>query len=300
MVLEDGCKLGLCFLGPMFFRSQDRVFQRGMTGASRFERDQFDGVGNDSLCVFGISFQVFNDHFDGYMRLIAFPGIVIRDHCHRRISNLGFPCAFGFAEIGHAYDIESSFMVCQRLGSSAECGALHVHIGASPMNAGSLVPGCLVEDGPQFRAGGFRECDVSHDAISEKGMGTRLFCAVQELAWEHDVARFVACLKGTHGAHADDPVDAQRFHRVDVGAVVEFTGQNAMTTSVSWQEYDRSASEFACQELIRRRSERRAHGFPSAFCEPLDVIQSASSDDSDTRMVHNKDTVEFNAFFKVP
>jgi hypothetical protein len=37
-----------------------------------------------------------------------------------------------------------------------------------------------------------------------------------------------------------------------------------------------------------------------AFCEPLDVIQSASSDDSDSRMVHKKDAVDFTVLSKTP
>jgi hypothetical protein len=73
-----------------------------------------------------------------------------------------------------------------------------------------------------------------------------------------------------------------------------------MAASVPREEDDRAPSEFACEELIRGRAEGCAHCFPLAFCEPLDVIQSASSDDSDSRMVHKKDAVDFTVLSKTP
>jgi hypothetical protein len=57
-------------------------------------------------------------------------------------------------------------------------------------------------------------------------------------------------LQGTDRANTDDPGDTQLLHRPDIGSMVEFTGQNAVTTTVTGQEYDLAIAESPGHEII--------------------------------------------------
>ena len=63
--------------------------------------------------------------------------------------------------------------------------------------------------------------------------------------------------------------------------MVEFAGQNAMAASVTREKSDFAPSEFAGEQFIRRRTERRPDLHPFLVRETFDVIQPAATDDAD-------------------
>jgi hypothetical protein len=63
--------------------------------------------------------------------LVHFPAIVIGDHRHRGVGDLGFARAFGLAEIGHADNVVAGSVVRERFGARAERRAFHVDISAA-------------------------------------------------------------------------------------------------------------------------------------------------------------------------
>ena len=98
--------------------------------------DLRDGPRDDRLGHRRVLGEVLNDHFDGDVRLVHFPAIVISDQRQSRVGDLCFTRAFGFAEIRHADDIVTQLVIRERFGTRAERRAFHVDVGAAVVNAG--------------------------------------------------------------------------------------------------------------------------------------------------------------------
>jgi hypothetical protein len=199
--------------------------------------------------------EVGDDHFERDV-LVFLPAIVVGGHRQRGVGDLGFAGAFGLAEIGHADDVETGTMVQERFGAGAERRAFHADISAAVVRLRPAKNGNLQQNLPQFLADRMREGDVRHDAASEKGVGERLFGAVHKLVNEHDVARLAFFLQRADGADADDPGDAELFHRPDVGAMVQFAGQNPVAAPVAGKKNHVASGELAGEQIVRRRAER--------------------------------------------
>ena len=137
------------------------------------------------------------------------------------------------------------------------------------------------KDLPQFLANRVGKGDVPDDAASEKRVFKIALGAVEKLVGQNDVARPVFFLQRADGADADDPRDAELFHRPDVGAMVQFAGQNAVAAPVARQKNHFAPGELAGEKFIRRRAERRFDLHPFLVGEAFDVIQAAAADDAD-------------------
>jgi hypothetical protein len=135
-------------------------------------------------------------------------------------------------------------------------------------------------DLPQFLANGIGERDVRDDAASEKCMIAGLFGAVEKLVDEHDVARLVFFLQRADGADADDPRDAEFFHRPDIRAMVQFARQNFVAAPVSRQENDFAPGNFSGEKIIRRRAEGRFDFHPFLVGEAFNVVKSGATNNS--------------------
>ncbi len=97
------------------------------------------------------------------MRFVRLPAIVIRYHRQGRVGDFRFARAFGFAQVRHANDIVAEIMIGHGLGSGAECGAFHVHVGAAVVRARAQRPAGLQQPLPQFLADRVGEGDaMSH------------------------------------------------------------------------------------------------------------------------------------------
>ena len=127
---------------------------------------------------------------------------------------------------------------------------------------------------------------MRNNAATEKGVLEIALGAIQELIHEHDVARFVFRLERTNGAGADDPRDAELFHRPDVGAMIQFAGQNAMAASVAWKENHVAPGKLAGEQFVRRRAERSFDLDPFLIREALNVIEAAAADDANAMLRH--------------
>ena len=71
---------------------------------------------------------------------------------------------------------------------------------------------------------------------------------IEELIWQDDVAGLVVRLERSHGTDADNPRDAEFFHRPDVGAMIQFARENAVPARVPRQE-----NHFAARQLTRQQ-----------------------------------------------
>ena len=126
-------------------------------------------------------------------------------------------------------------------------------------------------------------CD---DAAPEEGVLEVALGAVEELVRQHDVAGFVFRLQRADGADADDPVDAERFHRPEIGAVVQLAGEEPVAAGVAWEEDDRATCELAREEFIRGIAEGRLDLHPFLVGEALDVVKPAAANDADAMCCH--------------
>ena len=126
-----------------------------------------------------------------------------------------------------------------------------------------------------------RERDMRHDAAPEKRVVGRLFGAVEKLVNDDDVARLVFFLQRADGADADDPLHAEFFHRPDVGAMVQFAGQNPVAAPMPRQENHFASGEFAGEQIVGRRAEGRFDLHPFLVREAFDAVKSGAADDAD-------------------
>ena len=144
-----------------------------------------------------------------------------------------------------------------------------------------------------------RERDVRHDAAAEKRVFRTALGAVEELVNQHDVARLVFFLQRADGADADDPGDAEFFHRPDVGAMIQFAGQDAVAAAVPRQENHVAPGEFAGEQIVRGRAKGRFDLHPFLVGEAFDVVKAGAADDADAMFRHarifNRETREKKA-----
>ena len=256
-----------------------------MGGPGRFVGNLGDDGGDDGFGGVGVAMEVGQDHFQRYV-FVFFPAVVVGGHGEGGIGNLGFAGAFGFAEVGHADDVVAGSMVGAGFGAGAEGGAFHADVGAAVVDAGLGGAGGLDDDLPEFAAEGFGKGDVGDDAAAEKGVLEGLFGAVDELVDDDDVAGAVFFLQGADGADAEDPLDAEFFQGPDVGAVVEFGGQDAVAAAVAGEEDDVAPDEAAGQEIIGGGAEGGFDLDPFLVGEAFDAIEAGSADDANAMLCH--------------
>jgi hypothetical protein len=138
----------------------------------------------------------------------------------------------------------------------------------------------------QFPANRMRERDVRHDAASKKRVFKTVLGAVEKLVNEHNVARFIFLLQRTDRADADDPGNAELFHRPDVGAMVQLARQNAVTASMSGQKNHIASGQPAREQIIRWRTEWCFDLHPFLVREAFNVVKSRAADDSNAMLRH--------------
>jgi hypothetical protein len=83
-----------------------------------------------------------------------------------------------------------------------------------------------------------------------------MFGAIDKLVGDEEFARSQFFLEGAHGADGDDAVHAEKFERVNVGAVIDFGRQNAMAAAVAGKEGD----AFALEKPVTMASEGSPKG----------------------------------------
>jgi hypothetical protein len=130
------------------------------------------------------------------------------------------------------------------------------------------------------------EGDVRHNATPEKSVFKTALGAVKKLVNEYDVAGFVFLLQRADRADADDPGDIELFHRPDVGAMIQFTRQYAVTPPVPGQKNYVASGQFAREQVVRGRPEWRFDLHPFLVCEAFDVVKPRAANDSNAKLWH--------------
>ena len=108
----------------------------------------------------------------------------------------------------------------------------------------------LQDDSPQLFANWLRERNVADNAAPEEGVGERLFRPIQKLVRQYYIARFVFCLERTDSADTDNPGNTEFLHRPNIGAMIEFGRQDAMTSAMPWQKYYLTPCQRSREQMI--------------------------------------------------
>ena len=97
---------------------------------------------------------------------------------------------------------------------------------------------------------------MADNAAAKECVLSRLLGAIEELVDQHNVARFVFFLQRTNRAHADDPLHAEFFHGPNIGAVIQFGWQKAVTSSMPGQKNDIAFGKLTGEKLVGWRAKR--------------------------------------------
>jgi len=100
------------------------------------------------------------------------------------------------------------------------------------------------------------------------------------------MSRRIFFLKRANGADAQDPGDAQLFHGPEIGAMIQFTGKDAMAPAVAWKKDYVAPGEFAGEKIVRGRAKRSFDLDPFLVGEALDMIEPAAADDANFMFRH--------------
>ena len=96
----------------------------------------------------------------------------------------------------------------------------------------------------QFGADGIGKGDVGHYAFAEKSIYT-MAGAIEELIRDYEIKRLVFFLQRSDCGNGDDPLDAELLESINIGAEIQFRGEDAMSASVARQKSDLAAFERA-------------------------------------------------------
>src|SRR5690606_28002456 len=141
-----------------------------------------------------------------------------------------------------------------------------------------------------------REGNVGDDAATEKAVVKGSLGPIDELIDEDDVARFVSALESADSADAENPFHAETSECPDVGAVVQFARQDAVTAAMAGKEDDLAAFQSAGQEVTGRISERSFDFDPLGVDEAFDVVQAAPADNANPAHVLERLEAEAGEF----
>ena len=103
-----------------------------------------------------------------------------------------------------------------------------------------------------------RKGHVRNDSLSKKSRDA-IFCSVEKLVRHEKLSRTEVFLQRADRTHRDDALHAQKLHRINVRAVIDFAGQDAVPAAVARQK--RHALPFlgTKHDAIGRFTERRLH-----------------------------------------
>ena len=191
----------------------------------RSSRHIFHRVGVTTAGVGCILLQNAQDVGDFNGVVIGVPAIVVSNHGDGYVTDLGLAREFGFLKVRHANDVHVPGAVGGRFGLRREHGALpcEMHKFHRALTLTDVARQAGFGGRGKLRTNGIGEADVGHKSVTEEG-GDPATSSVEELVWDEEIEGAVFFLKGADGAEREDPVDAERFHAVDVGAIVEFGG----------------------------------------------------------------------------
>src|SRR5438270_14091089 len=111
--------------------------------------------------------------------------------------------------------------------------------------------------------------------------------AVEALVGNYELECVVVCLERPHGRNGDDALHSQLLEAMNVGAKIEFAGQDAMAAPVTRQKRHFATFENAADIGIRRCAKRCFHPYLFYLVQPRHRIKAAPADDSNLRLCHS-------------
>src|SRR5215471_16149282 len=131
-----------------------------------------------------------------------------------------------------------------------------------------------------------RHRDVRDQALAEKALRARK-SPVDELVYDDEIARNEVLTQAADRGQRDDIGHAASLQRVDIGAEIDFRRRQHMAAAVARQEHDRLTIERAKAEFVRSRTERALDTPPLDIGEPVDLVETATPDDTDDAAGHS-------------
>ena len=230
---------------------------------------------------------------DGHRVVMRMPAVVIGDHGDGDVADLRFAREFGFLQVGHADHVHAPTAIDIRLGFGGKLRAFHANISAAALavRRPAFLQAAANACG-QLCADRIAESDVRHDAIAEKSVDP-MAGAIEELIGNHKIERLVFFLQRSDGGNRDDALNAELFEAVNIGAKIEFAGQNAVAATVAGEKGDLAAFECSENVSVGRIAEWRLLPDFMDIGETGHGVQATASDNANFCLLQLRSWVEW-------
>src|ERR1700730_17719273 len=118
------------------------------------------------------------------------------------------------------------------------------------------------------------------DNATAKKRGDPMTGAIVKLVGNQKIQRLQIFLQGADRAHGDDSLDAQLFHRMNVGAVIDLRRKEAVPARVAREEGDTLSLERTHHKGVGWIPKGRSDAHLAWLLEPRHVVKTAASDDA--------------------
>src|SRR5436190_8756150 len=125
-----------------------------------------------------------------------------------------------------------------------------------------------------------RERDVGNQSAAEKGADAP-FGAIEKLIGHDDIERLELLFQAADRAGRKNPLDAEHFKTVDVGAKVQLRRHDPVTSAVPGEERHPFTAKRADHVWTRWIAKRRLDCLLLPVGQLRHVVQTASADDAD-------------------
>jgi cysteine-rich repeat protein len=208
------------------------------------------------------------------------PAVVVRDEGGHRVAHLGLARELGLRDGRHADHRGAERAVEVGLGLRRELGALHADVGAALARRQAELAALRAEQPRLLGAERAVEGDVGDDAVAEERRGPALR-PVEDLVGDDEVQRRQLLAQRADGADRQQPLDAERLERPDVGAHVDLGGQQDVAAAVAREEGALHSAELADRHGPGGLAERRLDLDRAHAAQPGDLVESGAAEDSD-------------------
>ena len=129
------------------------------------------------------------------------------------------------------------------------------------------------------------DADMGDATLVEKGFGP-LEGAIDELIDNNEFARVHVFAQAATCRQGDDFGNANALQGTNICPVGNIAGRMNMSTAMARQKGDVDAVQAACENLVRRRAERRIHRYPLSILDTVNLVDSGSADDAKFNLFH--------------
>ncbi len=131
----------------------------------------------------------------------------------------------------------------------------------------------------EFSADGIAESNVRDNAVAEKGVDA-MARAVEELVWDHKIEGLVFFFQRAHSRNRNDALDSQLLEAVNIGAEIQFAGQQFVPASMAGQKGDLTPFERAQNVCVGGIAKRCLLAQFVRVAESGHVIQTTAPDNA--------------------